>query len=187
MLQKEIDKTKLSIESRWKTNLIFIIAFVALNIIALLFYIFLQNRKQMREKIEEESKIHRIEVDHKERQIAIMRNFLLSKINIIQKLQSISTSSRKKIILSPDDWKEIEIFLNNTDDEFVERLKNQFQELTMKDIQFLMLIKLKIPYESIAVIYNIEEKSVKQRLFLFKSKLRLSTGQMSTRKFIEGY
>ena len=92
-----------------------------------------------------------------------------------------------KIVLSNKDWREIEVFLNSVDDEFVTRLKKEFPKLTQKDIQFLMLVRLKLPYESIAVIYNIEEKSVKQRLFLFKSKLGLNKGGKSTREFIEAY
>ena len=50
-----------------------------------------------------------------------------------------------------------------------------------------MLVRLKIPYEGIASIYNIKEKSVKQRLFLFKKKLGLEKSKVSTREFIEEY
>ena len=140
----------------------------------------------MREKMENEKAIHRMEVEHKERQITTMRNFLLSKIEIMNKLQTINFK-RANAKLTESDWKETEVFLNCTDGEFVIRLKKDFPNITDKDLQFLMLVRLKLPYESIAHIFNIEEKSVKQRLFLLKKKLGLGRGDMSTREFIENY
>ena len=187
LLQKEITRTKLSSENQWKTKLIYFISFAALLIIMLLSYIFYQKKKRLLEKEAEKERMHKIEVNHKETQLNTMKNFLLSKIDIVKRLKSINSSEHKGIILSKDDWKEMEVFLNSTDDEFVERLKNEFPNLTQKDLQFLMLVRLKIPYGSIATIYNIEEKSVKQRLFLFKGKLGLNKGEKSTREFIEGY
>ncbi len=140
----------------------------------------------MRERMHNEKVIHRMEVEHKERQIATMRKFLLSKIDIINKLQTLN-SKRANAKLSEKDWKETEIFLNCTDDEFVLRLEKEFPEITDNDLQTLMLVRLKLPYESIAYIFNIEKKSVKQRLFLLKKKLGLGRGDMSTREFIENY
>lgn len=187
MLQKEIARTILSGESSWKTKLIYFISFTALLIILLLSFIFYQRKKRMLEKEAEKEKLHQIEAVHKEEQLTTIKNFLLSKIDVVQRLMSINSSDRKEIVLSNKDWREIEVFLNSVDDEFVTRLKKEFPKLTQKDIQFLMLVRLKLPYESIAVIYNIEEKSVKQRLFLFKSKLGLNKGGKSTREFIEAY
>ena len=187
MLQKEIARTILPGESSWKTKLIYFISFTTLLIILLLSFIFYQRKKRMLEKEAEKEKLHQIEAVHKEEQLTTIKNFLLSKIDVVQRLMSTNSSDRKEIVLSNKDWREIEVFLNSVDDEFVTRLKKEFPKLTQKDIQFLMLVRLKLPYESIAVIYNIEEKSVKQRLFLFKSKLGLNKGGKSTREFIEAY
>ena len=111
----------------------------------------------------------------------------LRQIDIIKRLQLIKSIGRKQIVLTEDDWKEIEMFLNTTDNDFVERLQIEFPRLTQKDIKFLMLVRLRLPYESIAIIYGIEEKSVKQRLFLFKNKLGLNKRNISTREFLEDY
>lgn len=187
MLQKEIAQARLSGESQWKSHFIILMGVAAFIIIALLSYISLQKRRHMLEKMEHKDKLHQIEIDHKEKQITTMSEALLRKIDIVQRLQAIKLSDRKQVILTEEDWKEIEVFLNCTNDKFVERLKSEFPQLTQKDIKFLMLVKLRIPYQSIAIIYGIEEKSVKQRLFLLKNKLRLNKGEMSTREFIERY
>ena len=187
MLQKEIARTKALSESKWKSYVILLIAVSALIIILLMSFIFFQKKKQMNEKYEKGVKLHNMEIEHKEIQITTMRKFLLSKIGIIQRLQSLNQSKHKLLLLSKDDWEEIEIFLNSTDNDFVVKIKDGFPELTTKDIQFLMLVKLKLPYKSIALIYNIEEKSVKQRMFLFKKKLGLQNSKMSTKEFIERY
>lgn len=109
------------------------------------------------------------------------------RINIVNSIKKIKPSDFSKLKLTDNDWEEIEVTLNSTDDEFVIRLKNEFKDLTQKDLRFLMLVRLKIPYEGIASIYNIKEKSVKQRLFLFKKKLGLEKSKVSTREFIEEY
>ena len=182
-----MSKAKSDSENRLKSYAIIIIILVFSIIIALLYFIFLQKRKRMRIRMEDNERIRQIEAEHKERQIATMRKFLISKIDIIKRLQSIKSVGRKQIILTEADWGEIEMFLNSTNNGFVERLQSEFPRLTQKDIKFLMLVRLKLPYESIAIIYGIEEKSVKQRLFLFKSKLGLSKRKISTREFIEDY
>lgn len=187
LFQKEMSKAKSDSENRLKSYAIIIIILAFSIIIALLYFIFLQKSKRVRIRMEDNERIRQIEVEHKERQIATIRKFLISKIDIIKRLQSIKSVGRKQIILTEADWGEIEMFLNSTNNGFVERLQSEFPRLTQKDIKFLMLVRLKLPYESIAIIYGIEEKSVKQRLFLFKSKLGLSKRKISTREFIEDY
>ena len=187
MLQKEIARTKLSSESQWKSNMILLIVVTSFIIILLLSLVFIQKKKILRERMEDEKKIHQMELNHKERQLATMRNFLLSRINIVNSIKKIKPSDFSKLKLTDNDWEEIEVTLNSTDDEFVIRLKNEFKDLTQKDLRFLMLVRLKIPYEGIASIYNIKEESVKQRLFLFKKKLGLEKSKVSTREFIEEY
>ena len=119
--------------------------------------------------------------------IILLLSLVLSRINIVNSIKKIKPSDFSKLKLTENDWEEIEVTLNSTDDEFVIRLKNEFKDLTRKDLRFLMLVRLKIPYEGIASIYNIKEESVKQRLFLFKKKLGLEKSKVSTREFIEEY
>ena len=50
-----------------------------------------------------------------------------------------------------------------------------------------MLLRLGIPNASMAAIYNIEEKSIRQNLFLVKKKLGIDGKNISARKFIEDF
>ncbi len=187
MLQREVARSKVASESQRKTYLIVLISITSLGIIAFIGFDFCQRREYMQEKMEDKERMHQIEVEHNERQLTTMRNFLLSRADTIKKLKTIEPKELIKLKLTENDWKEIEVVLNSTDDEFVDRLKAEFADLTQKDIRFLMLVRLKIPYEGIASIYSIQEKSVKQRLFLFKNKLGLDDSRISTREFIESY
>ena len=94
---------------------------------------------------------------------------------------------KKSIILYENDWKELEVFLNGSADGFVQRLNKNFPSLSKKDIYFLMLIKVGLPYSVIANAYNIEVKSVKQKLFLLKDKLGLKGSETSTQEFIKEF
>lgn len=187
MIQKEISKTRLSSENHFKSILIIFLGAIFVVIMILLYYIFLLKKKRMQELLEEKERRHQMEVNHKEKQIIMMRDFLLGRIEIISRLQKLSSSELIKVKFSDKDWREIELFLNSADDEFVIRLKKEFKDLTQKDLRFLMLVRLRLPYKSIALLYNIEEKSVKQRMFLFKKKLGLEESKMSTKEFIESY
>lgn len=110
-----------------------------------------------------------IEMRNKEIQIKTMRDFLLRKVDIVNKLESLKSNSREKIVLSDEDWEEIEIFLNNADGNFTIRLHQTFPDLATKDVHLLMLLRLGISNASMAAIYNIEEKSIRQNLFLVKN------------------
>lgn len=113
----------------------------------------------MEERNKRERDLLQFEIERKNIQLLAMRDFLVRKIDIIGKLEDIKTSSQKSIILKKEDWEEMEVFLNSVDDEFVKRIKCHSPTLTIKDIHFIMLIRLRIPISSIALIYHIEEKS----------------------------
>ncbi len=109
MLQKEIARTKLSSESQWKSNMILLIVVTSFIIILLLSLVFIQKKKILRERMEDEKKIHQMELNHKERQLATMRNFLLSRINIVNSIKKIKPSDFSKLkltdnIILPPNW-----------------------------------------------------------------------------------
>ena len=116
-----------------------------------------------------------------------MRDFLVRKINILHKLDAIQTADSNHVVLNDEDWDELQAFLNSSDNNFVERLQKAFPDLTKKDIRFPMPLRIRLPFSTIASVYNIEPKSVKQKLFLIKKKLGLSNSQMSAKEFIESY
>ena len=132
-------------------------------------------------------KLHKEELAHKETQLSAMRNYLLKKIEIVEKLNSIREKDVKHIVLSEDDWVELEMFLDGVEDRFVARLKMQHPNLTQSDIRLMMLLRLKLPQKSLASIYCISEKAVKQKLFLYKERVGIQNEQISLRKYIETF
>ncbi len=187
LLQKEQARAQAQADSMKKNMLIIVILVSATIIIACGGLLYLKKKEQDRRAIEEQQARHRMELEHKEVQIATMRQFLLRKIAIVQKLEALSRQGAKDILLSDEDWQEIEVFLNSTGNNFVVRLQQQFPDLTTKDMRFLMLLKLNIPYPDIATIYHIEVKSIKQKLYLLKGKLGLEGSRISTRSYLDRF
>ncbi len=131
------------------------------------------------------------EVEIKESQIVNVRNILLKNVDVVNKLKAeskrMNEGEEKRIVLNTEEWDELIAYLDNTDNHFVERLKESFPSLTQKDIRFLMLIRLRLPIHRIAKIYHIEESSVRQKLYLIKPKLGLGRSDGSAREFIENF
>ena len=89
-------------------------------------------------------KLHKEELAHKEVQLSAMRNYLLKKIEIVEKLNSIREKDVKHFVLSEEDWAELEVFLEGVEDCFVTRLKKLHPNLTQSDIRLMMLLRLKL-------------------------------------------
>ena len=131
--------------------------------------------------------MHEKEISNRDIQIKVMRDFLLKKISIAQKIEQIKDTPECRKILQEDDWEELEVFLDSVDNMFVSRIKERFPLLTDKDVQLFMLLRLQIPANRIASIYCISEKAVKQKLYLYKEKVGLVGDKMSLRTFIETF
>lgn len=187
LIQKEELRSKAIEASNLKTFFIITITVTFILVIILINHIYLSRRKKAQILNQKEQEKKQLIIEHQEIQISTMRKFLIHKIKIIQKLNNLKSNNHKYMILDDEDWNELIVFLNNFDNYFVSRLKEEFPKLTTKDLHFLMLIRIKMPYHDIASIYNIEVKSVKQKLFLLKNKLGLNGSQKSTREFIETY
>lgn len=133
-------------------------------------------------------RLHKEVLRHKEAQITMMRDFLAKKLEIIQKLDLLKTASdTHHIALTNKDWDEIQVFLENVDNQFLSRIKEQFPQLSIKDLQLLMLVRLKLTSKTLANIYGISEKSIKQKLFVFKEKVGIKEKKISLRNFIERF
>lgn len=131
-------------------------------------------------------KLHKEEIFHKEIQLNTMRKYLLNKLEVINKLNK-SNKVSNCINLTDEDWDEISIFLENIDNMFVSRIMEQYPLLSDKNIKLLMLIRLKISTKTLALIYGISEKSIKQKLFVFKEKIGIKDRKQSLREFIETF
>ena len=132
-----------------------------------------------------DKQIHEQKMRHREIQLATMRKYILSKIKISKKIEELKGNRDKSVRLTDEEWEEIRMFIDNTEENFVFRLKEKFPELTDDDMKFMMLIRLNLPSKAMAQIYGISDKSICQKLFVYKSKVRLEKEEkVSLREFI---
>lgn len=117
-------------------------------------------------------------------EVNAMRKMLIRKIESMQTILDLK-GEKKGEVLPKDEWKDIENFLESADGGFVTRLRETCPSLTTKDVELMMLLRLRIPSKNIASVYGINEKSIKQKLFVYKTKVGLESDTMSLRDYIE--
>lgn len=143
--------------------------------------------RELRRKDAEASELlHKTQMEQKEKQLTIMKHYLLQKIDVASKIAS-QAQSNKKILLTDNDWDDIKILLDSVGDMFFSRIVKQFPQLTERDVRFLLLVRLGISTKDMALIYSIAEKSIKQKLYLYKAKVGIEDGAESLRDFISKY
>lgn len=160
-------------------------------IIGLLVYSIRQYKAKLKIEKEKEAqeretaeKLRAEEMRHKDIQISTMAGYILKKIDIAQKVESIKGNKDKSMPLSEDDWEEIRIFVDGLQDCFTERLRRCFPELKEADIRFMLLVRLGLSSKSMAMVYGISEKSIRQRMYVYKKSMGI---ECSLREFIQGF
>ena len=118
--------------------------------------------------------MHEEEIRHKEIQLSTMRSFILRRIDTAQKIQELRGNKTDTVPLTEEDWEEIRLFVDGVEGNFVSRLHSTFPDLSDDDIRLMMLLRLKMPTKALALIYGISEKSIKQKLFVYKAKVGIS-------------
>lgn len=181
-------------EARLMSWLIAITFLFALTIIVFILHSYRQFKSNARfklkaeeEKLLQEEKIHNEELHHKEIQLSTMRNFILRRIDTAQKIQELRGNKTDSVPLTEEDWEEIRLFVDGIEGDFVTRLHSTFPDLCDDDIRLMMLLRLKMPAKALALIYGISEKSIKQKLFVYKAKVGISGEKTSLRSFIEAF
>lgn len=119
----------------------------------------------------------------KEKQVEIMRNYIIKVSNIEATLKSIKDKSQFDQ-LSDETWLEITAFLNKTESNFVDVLSARYPELSSRDIRFLMLVKLGFTNSELEKFCLRTPQGIKQRLLNYKAKLGIEKGEISAREFI---
>ena len=132
-------------------------------------------------------KLHQEELSHRDVQLSVMRTYLLKKIEVVEKINSSVPNESKHIVLSDNDWTELEVFLDSVEDLFVSRLKQKHPNLSKADLRLMMLLRLKLSQKTLASIYCVSEKAIKQKLFLYKDKVGIKNEHFSLRNYIENF
>ena len=176
------------------TWLVALIVFSAIAVIAFILYAYRQYKLRAERKIQREQekrtmekKMHEEEIRHKEIQLSTMRSFILRRIDTAQKIQELRGNKTDTVPLTEEDWEEIRLFVDGVEGNFVSRLHSTFPDLSDDDIRLMILLRLKMPTKALALIYGISEKSIKQKLFVYKAKVGISGEKVSLRTFIEAF
>lgn len=74
-----------------------------------------------------------------------------------------------------DDWDRIRQYINDTQNHFVLKLVNKYPTLSHQDINFILLMRLKVPNEQIAAFYNIQLSSLATKRYRLMKKMGLKS------------
>lgn len=147
----------------------------------------LENEKQWHKKnielVEEKLRIETELVKIKERELTALelkKYQIRSKIIDLIKFNEIDIESKllnkliKKIdslFSSEDYWNEFQLKFTNMHPNFIIKVKKDFPNLTKKDLDFLILIKLNLSNKEIASLISISYESVLSKKYLLRKKL----------------
>ncbi len=197
-LKEESERAKMQGKAEMQRWVFGLIALLALILVSFVLYAYWSYRKLSLARIAHEQeifcqkqqmmeKLHQEELSHREAQLSVMRTYLLKKIEVVEKLNSSVPNGSKHIVLSDNDWVELEVFLDSVEELFVSRLKQKHPNLSKSDLQLMMLLRLKLSQKTLASIYCVSEKAIKQKLFLYKDKVGIKNEHFSLRNYIENF
>lgn len=78
-----------------------------------------------------------------------------------------------------DDWRQLEVIINQVQNDFSKRLRKDYPMLTEHDIHSILLIRAHISNSKIARIMNIEPTSFRIARYRLKKKMRVETDSFS--------
>ena len=164
------------------------------GVVVLVCYLFFSwHSAKMQLKIDEEHHERiRLQADYeqisarikdREASISIMNDYIYNHLSIASRLLSIDDNTRS-IHMTERDWLELEVYLNTTQNRFVDDFRKFHPEASQEVLRFCMLLRLELSNRQMAVIYHIAEKSVKQKAYLYKEQLDGIPADMSLRAYV---
>lgn len=200
-LKNEVNTLLISNRKRQFFLYIFLSGLVIVLFAGIIIYLQQRKRKQYEQmKIrldmeKQEKEILKRETDMAvlEKKTADMREYLIKKVYAIRKIPSLNATSQtevydKKIKLSEADWNELAGMADALFDNFITRLKNEYQNLNDDDLQLCLLTKLQVSNEDIHNLFCITVDAVKKKKQrLGKDKLLLINKDLLLKDFIENF
>ena len=178
--EKEIDALK-------KTNML-LISVVVLVVLGVCAYFLIRRVKRQKrhiaelaehtESLENECESKEGEIGNLQKELDLARQYMM---------QTFSSNVTTDRIITPENWETIRLYLNLIYNNFATRLHLEFPHLTEEDIKYCMLIKMGFSTQTLAQIYGIAEKSVKQKSYMFKEKLGINESDVSLRQFLADF
>ena len=163
-LAKELEKEQLQHEkemSWWIGGVI--ILFLSL-IAAFIIYNVWKNKQRLVAEHEKEMQ-HQQELLHQKSMThAVLQKHFMEKLAYSRKL----LADGEKAHMRGEDWKEMEHLIDDTDNNFVQKLRQQYKGLKEEDVRLCMLVRLKMTNAIIANVFYIGESAVKKRKSVLK-------------------
>ena len=163
-LAKELEKEQLQHEKKmsWWIGCV-IILFLSL-IAAFIIYNVWKNKQHLVAEHEKEMQ-HQQELLHqKSKTHAVLQKHFMEKLAYSRKL----IADGEKAHMRGEDWKEMEHLIDDTDNNFVQKLRQQYKGLKEEDVRLCMLVRLKMTNAIIANVFYIGESAVKKRKSVLK-------------------
>ena len=197
-LKKESERAKMQGKTemqRWVFGLFLLLGLIVISFVLYAYWSYrklslarmVHEQEIFSQKQQMIEKLHQEELLHRDVQLSVMRNYLLKKIEVVEKLNSNVPNGCKHIVLSDNEWTELEVFLGSVEDLFVSRLKQKHPNLSKADLRLMMLLRLRLSQKTLASIYCVSEKAIKQKLFLYKDKVGIKNEHFSLRNYIEDF
>ena len=163
-LAKELEKEKLLHEQEmshwiWGTIILLILLVAAFTI-----YNVWKNKQRLVAEHQREMQHQKELLHQRSMKIAVLQKHLMEKLEYSYQLLSDSDEAQ----VTDEEWAETERLLNDTDGNFVQRLRRQHKEFREEDIQLCMLVRMKMPNHVVSKIYHIGVDAVKKRKLSLK-------------------
>ncbi len=163
-LIKKMEKEKMQHEKEmshwiWGTIILFV-----LLVAAFIIYNVWKNRQHLVAEHQKELQ-HQLEIIHqKSKTHAVLQKHFMEKLAYSRKL----IADGEKAHMRGEDWKEMEHLIDDTDNNFVQKLRQQYKGLKEEDVRLCMLVRLKMTNAIIANVFYIGESAVKKRKSVLK-------------------
>ena len=111
--------------------------------------------------------------EQKRKEILLRETFFRKLVTVsVDALNNINT--KRHVMLSNDDWNNIVENIDIAFDQFTVRLKKMFPNLSVDDIHFCCLVKMKLTMNDLIAIYCMEKTSIyKKKERIKKMKMRI--------------
>ena len=129
------------------------------------------------------------EVESKNRELAVTTMNIVRKNELLMSIkEALLNSGNSKEVLhivedninSEGDWEHFQEIFNQTDRDFLNRLKSLHPDLTPNDIKLCIYLRLNLSSKEIAPLLNISTQSIEIKRYRLRKKMRLERNQNLT-------
>lgn len=167
------ENNKLQKEQHNNTSIIGILIFIVLTGTCIYQRIIIYKNKNIRLQQEEMTEM---------KKKVLQGNEVTQKINLLSQVPSHKRKSLEEKLeelfnngskIKVADWKELEEIINETQNDFVSKLRIKFPKLSEKDIHFILLIRMGLDTYRLSNIFDIAKKSTWTKRYRIRKKLGL--------------